>query len=494
MRHSENPLRVEFWLGETDPRPLALFRIGLGVLVLHDLLTTYAPDWRAILSDDGVLPRGDQVDPFAWSVFDLAGSPTVVCILLVLGILAVVGFTVGYFTRATTIVSWVFLTSLHNRNLYFTDGGDDLVRYLFFYSMFADSNAALSLDVLFGRRARGPATALGLRFLQAHLALLYFVTARLKFRSGWLRNNVIFGTLQLSGFVRPPGEVLLRFPGLCRALTYVVPVLEASFPWLAFWPWSRRRARGLAIAAALGVQLGILSTMRVGIFTGVMIWSNVLWLQPEWLDRAEAWVKRRVPWSVPGRGSRAAAAGDAPATGEGGWRVAGMAVRLTRLVLASLLAVQFAGEAWGPFIGSHVRMPEAFHRQRRWAALTMPYDLFSNINEVPHWEGPAMTSDGRTLDALSAVAPGMLGGPGWHFSRWYKFVFKVRGRANLPAELGQWVIRDYARQSGSDRLVSLRLREGWARAATPATPAGPTPWRDVYEFPELGEETRENAP
>jgi hypothetical protein len=35
---AENPFRASYFLGEVDPRAMALFRILFGLAVLHDLL------------------------------------------------------------------------------------------------------------------------------------------------------------------------------------------------------------------------------------------------------------------------------------------------------------------------------------------------------------------------------------------------------------------------------------------------------------------------
>src|SRR5258707_464028 len=58
---SENPFRLAHWLGQVDPRPPALFRIGLGCSLLHDLLD-YARDFSAFLTDHGAVTRSIRGD------------------------------------------------------------------------------------------------------------------------------------------------------------------------------------------------------------------------------------------------------------------------------------------------------------------------------------------------------------------------------------------------------------------------------------------------
>src|SRR4029077_7691295 len=56
MTTSENPFRRAYWFGEVDPRPLALFRILFGSVVLFDSLRRL-PDVVFFFSDDGHAPR-----------------------------------------------------------------------------------------------------------------------------------------------------------------------------------------------------------------------------------------------------------------------------------------------------------------------------------------------------------------------------------------------------------------------------------------------------
>src|SRR5262249_19688383 len=151
--------------GTVDPRPLALFRVAFGLTLLHDLFD-YARDLTAFASDAGMLPRGAQAEPLAWSAFELVGDPRAVAALYAGGVLVTLAFTLGYRTRLANLLAWLFFTSLHNRNLYVTDGGDDLVRILLFLSLFTDLGCAWSADVALGRKRRAPVPALGLRALQ----------------------------------------------------------------------------------------------------------------------------------------------------------------------------------------------------------------------------------------------------------------------------------------------------------------------------------------
>jgi Vitamin K-dependent gamma-carboxylase len=439
MARSENPFTQSFWLGTVDPRPFALFRIALGLSVLHDLVD-YTRDLRAFITDDGIVPRGAVHDWRTWSVFDLVGSVPAVWAVFVLGVVAVVAFTVGYRTRIATIASWLFLLSLHHRNYYVTDGGDELTHILFFYGMFTDLGAAYGVDATRRATRVTDIPAFGPRLLQLHVAFLYFVAARLKFRAGWLHNDGIFAALQLDGFVRPPGAWMLASPAFCRIATKLILAMEFLFPFTAFAPWSPRRTRAVAIALGLAIQTGILVTMRVGIFTEVMLAVVLLWVQPEWIDRAEAFVRAR--WSR-SPDERPVASIPAPRGAH---------------ALYGLLALQFVLAQWDAFAGGRLPLPKWIHNERDLISIVQPAGLFNVNYDIPRWSAPGRLADGREVDVLAVAAPdAQPRGSGIRFSRWNKFTFKDRDYPYLFPELTTYLCRTFDERSPGARLVSFTL-------------------------------------
>jgi len=430
----ENPLRAQYWFGRVDPRPQALFRWLLGLAICHDLIN-YARDLRAFITDEGMLPRGFQADPRAHSPFEFIAHTGPAACVFGLGFAAVVSFTLGYRPRLSAALSWLFLTALHTRNLYVTDGGDDLVRYLMFLSIFADLGGCWSIDAWRSGIARRPAATLGLRFLQLHIALLYFCAARLKFRHGWLAQNVVFQTLQLTGFLRPPGQALGQLPALCRASTLMTLALEFSFAFLAFSPVRVGLTRALAIFAGVAVQFGILVTMRVGVFTETMLAAMALYTRPEWF----AWLGQKL-----GRGAPVVSE-DAP-----GERDFGPAIRRDpwRALAFAVLCFQFVSLAWGPFAARRFPLPHWAIAGREWLWLDQPFGLFDVVYDIPSWRAEGITQSGAHVEALAQAVPDLLPVVRWRFSRWYKFTFKERERAFRFAPLGRFICREYQAHTG----------------------------------------------
>jgi Vitamin K-dependent gamma-carboxylase len=376
---SENILSRVHWLGDVDARPLALFRIVLGVVLLQDLAGR-ASTLRTFLTDEGLVPLGSRAAGSDWSLFHVANVPAVV-LLFALGVLITLAFTLGWHTRIVTVAAWAFFVSLHRRVQPIMTGGDALADLMLFFGSFVDMGGRFSLDAVRGG-ARGQVRALAVRFMAYLPGLMYFYTARQKLiedARGWLGGPILFQHLQLDGWVRPPGVWLGQHPSLCAALAGLTIFVELLLPVLLVLPFWIQPARALAILCNLGLQLGILLTLKVGIFTYVMFAVSALWLQPEWLD------------AIGGPLSRAASARPLPT-----WDIP------RRWLAASLTIVFFfVSSRW--VIGRHI--PGVVNRSLDWLGLDLLAGMFTRASPSKRWVARGELSDGRQIDPFSVVAP-----------------------------------------------------------------------------------------
>jgi hypothetical protein len=315
-----------------------------------------------------------------------------------------------------------------------------------------------SLDNRLRGKSERAISVLGPRFLQLHIVLLYFCAARLKFRRGWLTQNVIYQCLQLTGFVRPPGRFLLEWPGLCRASTVMVVAFEFVFAFLALSPVRIGICRGLAVAVGAAVQVGILLTMRVGVFTETMLSAMALFMCPEWFD----WLARRVPF-VRERGWSRLLDEQPVLTWVGLQRS-----RLQALIFG-LLSLNFIRLAWGPFVGRRIHAPSFLTESGRWLWLDQPFGLFDVVYPIPRWYAVGITESGARVEVLPVAEPDLVPVVRWRFSRWYKFTFKEAERPFHFAELSDYLCRRYAEKSGS-KLREFTLFEERTPPILPGAP------------------------
>jgi hypothetical protein len=392
-------------IGRFDARPLALFRIALGVVLLEDFIQ-HARGLGLFYADGGVLSH-PSASISEWSLFAVTGSSHWACALFVVGIVAALAFTLGLFTRAATAVLWVVFVSRMHRTPELHNGGDALAAILLLFMLFADCGARGSLDARRDpTRARDRVPALAPLMLQAIPAVLYVHTAWLKLGAAggaWFDGTVLFEDLHLAGWARPGGVWLREHPGLCEALGASTIAFELAVPMLLLMSARFTRARAVAIVLHVGLQLGILVTLKVGVFTNVMLAVTALWLPSAWLDQV---------W--PPLGLAGAAASAPP--------------RRTSDVLALLL---FVTVACAPI----VQLPVV----SRALALDLNATLFTRAYPSMRWEAHGELVDGTTTDPLTRLAqPPILDDGLWN-SLWMQLPYRLQnydalGRVVCDAE------------------------------------------------------------
>jgi hypothetical protein len=290
--------RVFFGL---DLRSLALFRIGLALLLLADLTSRW-PDLEAHYSDAGVMPRAVTPVYVPLPLHSLGGSVAYEGTLFVLAGAVAVALLLGYRTTLATFFSWLLLLSLHARNPLVLNAGDLLERMLLFWSMFLPLGARWSLDA---RRARpappphGPVCSVATAALMLQVVFVYwFGLAARTHPAWWGGGTAVADALSLDFYATPLGVWARGLPpGLLRFATFATVVVEGGGPLLLLLSgatgWLRTAVVFLLIA--FHVMLGLF--LRLGTFPIACV---VAWLPflpaPFWdalLPRLRRLVRRR---------------------------------------------------------------------------------------------------------------------------------------------------------------------------------------------------------
>lgn len=288
-----------------DVRALAVCRIGLGLVILADLIIRGA-DFAAHYTDQGILPQVAWSEiygtddgsgrRFWWSLFFLSSNSLWAVFLYLLAFPAAVALIVGYRTRIATVVTWALLVSLHHRNPAILTGADTILRVMLFWAMFLPLGKRWSLDV----RRRAPSaesspsefvSVAGGAFL-LQLALMYWVSALHKWHPVWVtEGSAIYYALNADIYVKPFGEWVRTAPEkLLRWMTIGVYWFEWFGPLLAFSPWRRTMCRTVAVLAFCLFHFGLGLTLELGTFPWVCmaLWGAFLpsrtldWLQEGW--------------------------------------------------------------------------------------------------------------------------------------------------------------------------------------------------------------------
>ncbi|MCE9556170.1 MAG: HTTM domain-containing protein [Planctomycetes bacterium] len=262
-----------------DLRSLAVYRIGMGLLLLSDLILR-SRDLFAHYTDWGILPRDVNVyRPSHLMLHQLSGEAWYEALLfIVAGIFALL-LIFGCWTRMATCVSWLLLASLQARNPLTNDGAQDLMRVLMFWNMFLPLGARYSVDAalnisLSQRKKR--VVSVATFALMVQMCIMYWISYKFKTSPEWRSDgSAVYYALSLDMLTTSLGSWLRDFPVFLRGLTYFVVGLEAMTPLVFFFPWRNAIFRLVLIALVCGMHAGFIFCMWIEIFPFLCI---VAWM------------------------------------------------------------------------------------------------------------------------------------------------------------------------------------------------------------------------
>jgi hypothetical protein len=292
-----------FFFAEQSPVPLALFRIVYGLLVIMTILLLKA-DWiswyghHAWMSLDTMreLESGVRLNLFTLLPKDDRWIIALFWIFLASAAL----LTVGFLSRLNSIVVYLCLASIQQRNLYIIHGGDTFLRVAGFFLIFAPAGAALSVDRLVrvwrGREqselpARRPWAQ---RMIQIELSLVYVATFCWKLKgTAWMEGSALFYIFHVFELQRFPLPDWLLQPGILKLGTWSAMALEFSLGTLI---WIRR-IRYKVLAAGLLFHLSLEYSLNIPMFQWDVMSAYLLFIDARDLQRAWNWICVRVnPW------------------------------------------------------------------------------------------------------------------------------------------------------------------------------------------------------
>jgi hypothetical protein len=364
-----------------DLRSLALFRIGLALIILGDLAArVQGEDLAAFYTDAGLLSRQALTSRFGfpelWSFHLMAGTAAGVDRLFALAAFLAFLLLIGFRTRAATIASWVMLVSLQNRDPFILHGADALLRLLLFWAIFLPLGARFSVDAWSLQDDSGTEDELPLApfwpslALAAQIAIVYAFTVLLKSGPEWHHGSAVSYALSLEQLATPFGQWLRDVPHLLRLATYAVLAVEWAIPLLIFVPGLRGRPRLAAVALILLLQAGLGLSLRVGHFPFVAGVAALALLPPS------SWDRDRSPGSL---------------------RVTAFPRVLSALTALLLLYVLL----WNLATVGRLHLPDRVQSLARILRLDQEWDMFSPSPVVPDgWYVMLGTrSDGVRVDA-----------------------------------------------------------------------------------------------
>lgn len=316
-----NFLLPRFWFGQVDSRPLSLFRILFALVMLKDAVY-HLFIAEIFYSDGGVFPRQALLNmshPTRFSIMDSVGEAWVAQVIFGVWIVVLIGLLVGYRTRWMTILHFLLILSIHERNVWILNGGDTLLRVLSFWMLFIPLGQYYSLDALRRRRMLylqtrnaadwrvedAPRTcfAFPVRMMQMQFALVYIFTFVLKLPfTIWRGGEAVHYALQLESLTLPTGDwVFAHAPfWMLQGMNYFTLVMEGSFVFLVFLPFWQPLLRVIGLGMGVMLHLGIAVLMSIDNFSSIMIMGYAIFLLPSWVSALDGWLRsQRQPLILP---------------------------------------------------------------------------------------------------------------------------------------------------------------------------------------------------
>jgi predicted DCC family thiol-disulfide oxidoreductase YuxK len=288
-----------FFFKPISPVPVAIYRILLGTLIVanHALLLPDVFEW---FSDQGTLSfatarklsGGQGFNLFTW----LPHSDAMAWTVFIASWLAAVTMAIGFFTRTSTVILYVTLITLHHRNSLVLNSGDTFLRIAVFFMMFAPAGAALSIDRLIRiarGKERGPPAARApwaQRLIQCQLAFVYFYAFVWKVMGNmWLSGTAVYYTSRISEFWRFPVPYVFEHTWTIKLWSWMTLLAELALGTLI---WIKEFRYWMLLVGVL-LHLGIEYSMNIPLFGFIMMSAYILFIEPEHLERALCWFKKR---------------------------------------------------------------------------------------------------------------------------------------------------------------------------------------------------------
>jgi uncharacterized membrane protein YphA (DoxX/SURF4 family) len=270
--------RSPWWTEPVPAERQAALRVGVGAVLLLDVLGTYLPRATDFFGPGSLTAPGTftgHVRPLEWHrvLMDHIQTPGGWVLLLWLWALSALFLMLGILPRGAATVAWFFSISLTCLNPTLHNSGDQVRNILLFYLMLCPCGAVWSVRAWWRRRGGGHAGPVfvypwALRLLFVQLVVIYFMNGLFKLRGDhWRDGMALASVLHDAGWTRwsfagwpMPGPVL-------QAVTYVVLAWELLFPLLVLIPWLRKPALWMGVLFHVGTGV----TMRLGPFPLYML-------------------------------------------------------------------------------------------------------------------------------------------------------------------------------------------------------------------------------
>jgi hypothetical protein len=291
---------------------LSIARIFFGLALLYELVINL-PIRFELWGNNGFIPfdsyRETMIDRGVYTLFDISSADWLVNVIVFGGILVCLLYIAGFQTRMMGILMFLLMFSIYMRNLEITHGGDNILRLLFLYLIFANVGAYFSVDAWLKKRrmAQGKppsifAQSRTLNDMKAvihnfawiacviQLVFMYFSSGTYKIMGDmWQNGTALYYASRVQEFYNPMfSKWLWHFEPVVVFLSYSTLILQVSFAFLLL----NRFTKYLAIFSACLLHIGIAFFMGLYDFSWIMIGCEMMLLTDKDYHKLAAFYRR----------------------------------------------------------------------------------------------------------------------------------------------------------------------------------------------------------
>ncbi|MGI9515528.1 MAG: HTTM domain-containing protein [Pirellulaceae bacterium] len=302
-----------FWFTPTNPATVCLIRILAGGMLFYTHLV-WTLELPTFFSNDGVFsPEYRDLynagSSFVWSHFDWFNSPAWMWGSHIVALIVLAAFTIGLWTRVTSILAFLIVVSYCNRAGGALFGLDQINGFLALYLAIAPCGLMYSVDAWLARRKSDADAAslitpksslanVAIRLMQLHLCVVYFFAGVGKLQGvTWWDGTAIWGALASYEYQTMDVTFLVHVPWFINILTLTSVFWEVSYPFM-IWP---KLTRPIWLFMAVPLHVGIGMCMGMITFGVIMLIANVAFVSPQLVERLISWPMQKL------RGDRTAA-------------------------------------------------------------------------------------------------------------------------------------------------------------------------------------------
>ena len=255
-----------WFFAPADDRNGALLRMGFALLCLWQGLELW-PDREMLLGHPGLIAPENRA---AWrfSLFAWIDAPGP---LLMVWAAAAIALLVGFCSRLSLLICWLFVVSVSLRGGGWTDGSDNVMRIFGLYLLFLDVGRTWSVDAL-RKPVTGFVSGWPLKLMTLNLILVYVKTGLIKAPNAtWQSGTAVFYSLASPTFWRFDMAPILSMEWvhpISVVMTYATLVFEIGFP-LILIRWFRHKW----LLFGVFLHTGVILFMNLGLFTPAILWT-----------------------------------------------------------------------------------------------------------------------------------------------------------------------------------------------------------------------------